>query len=112
MSSIRQQKVERLLQKEISQIFHLNSANWFPKTMVTVTVVRVSPDLSFAKIYISVFGDMEPKECVDLMTAHSKMVRGELGRRVGKQLRITPEVAFYVDDSLDYAEEIDKLLKE
>ncbi|MGB0887929.1 MAG: 30S ribosome-binding factor RbfA [Vicingaceae bacterium] len=112
MSSIRQQKVERLLQKEISQIFHLNSANWFPKTMLTVTVVRVAPDLSFAKIYISVFGDMEPKECVDLMTAHKKMIRGELGRRIGKQLRITPEIAFYVDDSLDYAEEIDQLLKE
>ena len=57
MSSIRQNKVARLLQKEISGIFHLNAANWFPKTMVTVTVVRVAPDLSFAKIYLSVFGD-------------------------------------------------------
>ena len=112
MSSIRQQKVARLLQKEISTIFQLNYGNWFPNTMVTVTVVRVSPDFSFAKVYLSVFGKMEPKECVDLISAHAKMVRGELGRRIGKQLRITPEVAFYVDDSLDYAEEIDKLLKE
>ncbi len=112
MSSIRQQKVARLLQKEISQIFHLNSANWFPGTMVTVTVVRPAPDFSFAKVYLSVFGKMEPKECVDLISAHAKMVRGELGKRIGKQLRITPEIAFYVDDSLDYAEEIDKILKE
>ncbi|MDB4533579.1 30S ribosome-binding factor RbfA [Vicingaceae bacterium] len=112
MSSIRQEKVARLLLKEISQIFHLNSANWFPGTMVTVTVVRPSPDFSFAKVYLSVFGKMEPKECVDLISAHSKMVRGELGKRIGKQLRITPEVAFYVDDSLDYAEEITKLLNE
>jgi len=111
MSSIRQNKVARLLQKEISGIFHLNAANWFPKTMVTVTVVRVAPDLSFAKVYLSVFGEMEPKECVDLMRAHAKMVRGELGKRVRNQLRITPELAFYVDDSLDYAEEIDELLK-
>jgi len=79
--------------------------------MVTVTVVRVSPDFSFAKVYLSVFGKMEPKECVDLITAHAKMVRGELGKRIKNQLRITPEVAFYVDDSIDYAEEIDELLK-
>lgn len=111
MSSIRQNKVARLLQKEISGIFHLNAANWFPGTMVTVTVVRVAPDFSFAKIYLSVFGKMDPKECVDLMTAHAKMVRGELGKRIKNQLRITPELAFYVDDSLDYAEEIDELLK-
>ena len=107
MSTIR----PRLLQKEISTIFQLNSANWFPNTMVTVTVVRVAPDFSFAKVYMSVFGKMEPQECVDLMTAHSKLVRGELGKVIGKQLRITPELAFYVDDSLDYAEEIDELLK-
>jgi ribosome-binding factor A len=55
---------------------------------------------------------MEAKECVDLINEHSSLVRGELGRRIGKQLRITPNVAFYIDDSLDYAEEIDKLLKE
>lgn len=111
MSSIRQNKVQRLLQKEISGIFHLHSANWFPNTMVTVTTVRVSPDFSFAKVYLSVFGKMEPKECVDLISANAKMVRGELGNRIKNQLRITPEVAFYVDDSLDYAEEIDDLLK-
>ncbi len=112
MSSIRQQKVERLLQKEISQIFHLNAANWFPNTMVTVTVVRVAPDLSFAKVYLSVFGKMEPTECVELISAHAKLVRGLLGKQIKNQLRITPEVAFYVDDSLDYAEEIEQLLKE
>ncbi len=68
MRSIRQEKVARLLLKEISQIFHLNSANWFPGTMVTVTVVRPSPDFSFAKVYLSVFGKMDPKECVELIS--------------------------------------------
>ncbi len=111
MSTIRQNKVARLLHKEISTIFNLNAANWFPNTMVTVTIVRVSPDFSFAKVYLSVFGKMEPQECVDLMSAHAKLVRGELGKRIKNQLRITPQVAFYVDDSLDYAEEIDELLK-
>lgn len=112
MSTIRQQKVARLLQKELGIIFQHNSTEWFPGTMVSVTVVRPSPDFSFAKVYLSVFGNMEPKECVNLMNEHKKMVRGELGKKIGKQLRITPEIAFYLDDSLDYAEEIDKLLKE
>ena len=111
MSSIRQNKVARLLQKEISTIFQLNSANWFPGTMVTITVIRVAPDFSFAKVYMSVIGKMEPDECVKLISSHAKMVRGELGKRIKNQLRITPELAFYVDDSLDYAEEIDELLK-
>jgi ribosome-binding factor A len=112
MSTIRQQKVARLLQKELSILFQQNSTEWFPGTMVSVTVVRPSPDFSFAKVYLSVFGEMDPKSCVDLMNEHKKMVRGELGRKIGKQLRITPEIAFYLDDSLDYAEEIDKILKD
>lgn len=112
MSTIRQNKVARLLQKELSLIFQQNGANWFPNTMVSVTVVRPAPDFSFAKVYLSVFGKMEPKECVDLLNSHNKLIRGELGKKIGKQLRITPEIAFYVDDSLDYAEEINNLLKE
>lgn len=112
MSSIRQNKVARLLQKELSTIFQHYSDDWFPGTMVSVTIVRVAPDFSFAKVYLSVFGKMEPKECVDLINVNAKKVRGELGNRIKNQLRITPEVAFYVDDSLDYAEEIDQLLKE
>ena len=112
MSSIRQNKVARLLQKELSSIFQYYSADWFPGTMVSVTIVRVAPDFSFAKVYLSVFGKMEPTDCVDLVNANAKKVRGELGNRIKNQLRITPELAFYVDDSLDYAEEIEQLLKE
>ena len=111
MSSIRQNKVARLLQKELSNIFQYYSAEWFPSTMVSVTIVRVAPDFSFAKVYLSVFGKMEPADCVDLVNSNAKKVRGELGNRIKNQLRITPELAFYVDDSLDYAEEIDQLLK-
>ena len=111
MSTIRQQKVARLLQKELSIIFQKNSTDWFPGTMVSVTVVRPSPDFSFTKVYLSVFGKMDPKECVALINEHKKMVRGDLGRKIGKQLRIVPEIAFYLDDSLDYAEVIDNLLK-
>ncbi|MCB0402449.1 MAG: 30S ribosome-binding factor RbfA [Flavobacteriales bacterium] len=111
MASIRQNKVARLLQKEISNILQFHTTEWFPGTMVTVTIVRVAPDFSFAKVYLSVFGNLEPQECIDFLAANNKMVRGELGKKVKNQLRIVPELAFYIDDSLDYAEEIDELLK-
>lgn len=111
MSSIRQNKVARLLQKELATIFQQNGADWFPNTMVSVTTIRLAPDLGFAKVYLSVFGKMEPKACVTLVNEHSKMIRGDLGRRIKNQLRMVPEIAFYLDDSLDYAEEIEQLLK-
>lgn len=111
MSTIRQNKVAKLIQKEISAILQQNSQEWFPGTMVSVTVVRIAPDLSFAKIYISVFGSMEPKECLSIANNNAKIVRGHLGRKVKNQLRIVPELAFYVDDSIDYVEEIEELLK-
>lgn len=100
-----------MLQKEVSNILQFHTTEWFPGTMVTVTIVRVAPDFSFAKVYLSVFGNLEPQECIDFLATNNKMVRGELGKKVKNQLRIVPELAFYIDDSLDYAEEIDELLK-
>ena len=112
MSSLRQNKVSRLLLEELSIIFQQNGTDWFPNTMISVTVVRVSPDLSFAKVYLSVFGATEPKDCVKGMNENSKVVRGILGKVIKKQLRIVPEIAFYLDDSLDYAEALDEALKQ
>lgn len=111
MSTIRQNKVARLLQKELSGILQLNTNEWFPGTMVSVTIIRISPDLSFAKVYLSIFGNLDPKEGVKIANQHTREVRGALGKIVGKQLRITPEIAFYLDDSIDYVEEIEELLK-
>lgn len=111
MSSLRQNKVSRLLLKEMSIIFQQNGTDWFPSTMISVTVVRVSPDLSFAKVYLSVFGKTEPKDCVKEVNENSKMIRGLLGKIIKRQLRIVPEIAFYLDDSLDYAEALDEALK-
>lgn len=112
MTSIRQQRVARLLQKELSQILQQKTNELFPGTMVSVTVIRVSPDLSFAKVYLSVFGNIEPKEGIKIANDNSSMIRGVLGKKVGKQLRITPEVAFYLDDSIDYMEEIEAKLNQ
>ncbi|MCC7331349.1 MAG: 30S ribosome-binding factor RbfA [Flavobacteriales bacterium] len=111
MSTIRQNKVARLLMKELSIIFQQNGLTWFPNTMVSVTVVRVAPDFSFAKIYLSVFGDIEPKECIKAANLQVKMIRGMLGKKIKSQLRIVPEIAFYLDDSIDYSEALEEAFK-
>ena len=79
--------------------------------MLTVSEVRISPDLSIAKVYVSVFPSEKQKEVMEVLEAGKKSLRGELGRLVAKQLRIVPELDFYLDTSLDYAEHIEQLLK-
>ena len=79
--------------------------------MVSVSVVRVSPDLGIAKAYLSVFPSEKGNEVVEHLNSNIKAIRFELGNRVRHQLRIIPEVRFYLDDSLDYIEHIDELLK-
>jgi ribosome-binding factor A len=111
MESTRQKKVSRLIQKELADIF-LRKANEFaPGKLVSITIVRVSPDLSFAKVFLSVFPSVNQDEVVDSIKEHTSKIRFELGQKVRTQLRIVPEIAFFVDDSLDYIENIDKLLK-
>lgn len=110
MESTRQAKIARLLQKELSEIFRLQTAKT-RGTIVSVSAVRVSPDLSIAKVYISVFPSNKAQEILDNIKSASKTVRYDLAQRVRFQLRKTPELAFYLDDTLDYLENIDQLLK-
>ena len=110
MESIRQKKVGRLIQKELGNIFLQNGYGNIGGAMVTVTVVRMAPDLSFAKVYISVFPSEKAEQSLLVIKQKSSEIRGILGNKVGKQLRIVPELAFYIDDSLDYAARIDELL--
>lgn len=110
MESLRQQKVSRLLAKELAEIFRSESRSLFGGGFITVTSVRISPDLSSAKIYISIMG--KDKNVVFKLVEDQKFViRKKLGLIVGKQLRIVPELSFFIDDSLDYAMKIDELLK-
>ena len=83
----------------------------FGGAMLTVSEVRISPDLSIAKVYVPVFPSEKQKEVMEVLEAEKKSLRGELGRLVAKQLRIVPELDFYLDTSLDYAEHIEQLLK-
>ena len=111
MDSLRQQKVNKLLAKELAEIFRSNSRTLFGGGFITVTGVRVSPDLSSAKVYLSIMAAKDKKAIFNLVETQNKTIRRELGAIVGKQLRIVPELAFYIDDSLDYALKIDELLK-
>jgi ribosome-binding factor A len=111
MESTRQKKVSRLIQKELADIFLRKNNELAPGKLISVTIVRVSPDLSFAKVFLSVFPSHNQNDIVNAIKDHTARIRFELGQKVRTQLRIIPEIAFYIDDSLDYIENIDKLLK-
>ena len=110
METTRQNKISRLLQKELSEIFLLQTKP-MPGTLVSVIAVRISPDMSIARVYLSVFPSEKAEEMVKNINNNMKSIRYELGTRVRHQLRIIPELKFFVDDSLDYIEKIDSLLK-
>ncbi|MBP3535511.1 MAG: 30S ribosome-binding factor RbfA [Muribaculaceae bacterium] len=111
MESTRQAKISRLLQKELSEIFRRETAK-MGNIMVSVSSVKVSPDLSVAKAYLSVFPSENAPEVIENINRQAKTVRYELAQRTRFQLRRCPELQFYIDDSLDYLENIDRLLGE
>lgn len=110
--STRQLKVARELQKDLAEIIRSKGMAAFGGAMVSVSEVRISPDLSAARAYVSVFPSEKSSEVMSLLGENSRAIRGELGRRVAKQLRIVPEIDFVLDTTLDYAERIDTLLKQ
>ena len=110
METTRQNKISRLLQKELSEIFLLQTKA-MPGVLVSVSAVRISPDMSIARVYLSVFPSEKAEEIVKNVNDNMKTIRYELGTRVRHQVRIIPELKFFVDDSLDYIEKIDSLLK-
>lgn len=111
METTRQQKVARQIQKDISDILTKEAAPVVAGTMVTVTVVRVSPDLSFAKIFLSIFPFERNAEIMAKLEENNRMIRMALGKRVRNQLKQVPEIAFVLDDSLEYIENIENILK-
>jgi ribosome-binding factor A len=110
METTRQQKIARMLQKELGEIFLLY-ARELHGTLITVTNVKVSPDLGIARTYLSVFPVDKTVEVLEKVKGDTRSIRFDLGKRVRFQLRIVPELFFHIDDSLDYLENIDKLLK-
>lgn len=111
MGSIRQNRIEGVIQEELSSYFQRNSREICLGSMVSVTIVRVTSDLSLARIYLSIFMGPDKATVLKSIQENSKKIRGEVGNRL-KNMHKIPELIFYIDDSLDYAEEINKLLKD
>ena len=109
MEGKRQSKIARMLQKELSEIFRRQTAA-LGGVLVTVSAVRISPDLSIARVYLSIFPAARGEEILGNINRQAKTVRYELAQAVRQLLRKCPEVHFYLDDSLDYIENIDRLL--
>lgn len=110
MDTTRQQKISRLIQKELSDIFQRQTQATHG-VLVSVSGVRISPDLSIARAYVSIFPSERAQEILANLHANAAQVRYELGKRTRFQLRIIPELKFFLDDSLDYLDHIDALLK-
>ena len=110
MQETRQNRISRLLQKELSLIFQ-SQTRMMHGVMVSVTRVKISPDLSICTAYLSVFPSERGEEIIKNVNNNQATIRYDLGQRVRNQLRIIPELRFFIDDSLDYIDHIDELLK-
>lgn len=110
MDSKRLDKVNKLILKELSEIFQKELKPAVSSLMITVTHVKVTSDLSYANVYLSIFGVDDKQKVVDEVSQNARAIRGMLGNRIRHQLRVVPELRFFEDDSLDYIENIDKLL--
>lgn len=110
-NSTRQNKISRLVQREMADILLKLNKSKFTGKLISVTTVRVTKDLGIARIYLSIFPSEFTTEILNEIELMNKSLRGDLGRRLGKSLRVIPELQFYVDDSLDYIDNINKLIK-
>ena len=108
--SERTEKVSKLVQRELAEIFQMAGKEFFKGVMITVTKVRISADLSVAKIYLSIFPGKETEEILANIEVHKKYYRHQLAVKIKNQVKAIPELAFFIDDSLDYIDNIDKLL--
>ncbi len=112
MESTRQKKVARLVQKELAEIILHHGGELAPGKMISVTTVRISPDLSLAKVWVSIFPSQGSEIVMSALRNSVPRLRYEMGQKVRNQLRIIPEIAFFIDDSNDYIDNISNLLKE
>lgn len=110
--SKRQQKFARLLQKELSEVFQRDIKHLLKNTFVTVTNIRMSPDLSVAKVDLSFMLAPNPQQILDTLNEHKSEVRGALGRRIGKDVRHIPELIFYLNEGADYASRMDRIISD
>lgn len=111
MESKRQQKFAGLLQEELAAIFQREGAAYLPNTLVTITKVRVSPDLAVAKVYLSFLNTNNTSLSLATVNSHAGEIRYKLGSRIRHQARVIPTLTFFVDDTNEYVEHMDKIFE-
>jgi ribosome-binding factor A len=109
--STRQQKFSRLIQKELSEIFQRDKRGILENTFISIVDVRVSPDLSVAKIYLSMTLAKEKEKVLEKLNLHKKEIRKALGEKIGKQVRIVPDIVFFIDEVEESAQRIEDIIK-
>lgn len=112
MDSKRQQKFSRLIQKELAEIFQRECSHLFQSTYISVSGVRVSPDLGVAKVHLSLLLSPQGRDLLKEIQVHTKTIRHELAKRIKNQVRVIPELIFYLDDTAEYAAKMDKILSQ
>lgn len=109
--STRTEKVSRLLQRELGEIFQMAGRDIYRGTMITVTMVRISADLSVSRVYLSIFPGKNIDDTMEAINKNKKHFRHQLAQRIKNQVKSIPELKFFIDDSLDYIDNIEKILK-
>jgi ribosome-binding factor A len=109
MESKRQQKFAGVIQEDLAAIFQKEGLNLLPNTLITITKVRVTPDLAIARVFLSFFNTNNAQLALNTIKAHSSELRYKLGARIKDQVRIIPQLEFFIDDTSEYVERMDKI---
>jgi len=111
MESKRQQKFSGVIQQDLAAIFQREGANYLPNTLITITKVRVTPDLAIARVFLSFFTNGNAQSALQTIKLHANEIRYKLGARIKDQVRIIPQLEFFIDDTGDYVERMDKIFE-
>jgi len=109
MESKRQQKFAGVIQEDLAAIFQREGMNYLPSTLITITKVRVTPDLAIARIFLSFFNNSNVTQALHIIKSHASEIRYKLGARIKDQVRVIPQLEFFVDDTSEYVERMDKI---
>ena len=111
MEKVKQKKIASVIQQTLSEVFQKENLSMVKGGMVTISAVEVSPDLSIAKVYLSLFQIKEPKIFLEELKDHSHELRRQLGNKIKNQVRRIPELHFYLDETLDNVFKLEEIFK-
>ena len=109
MESKRQQKFAGVIQEDLAAIFQREGMNYLPNTLVTITKVRVTPDLAIARVFLSFFNNTDTALALHTVKSHASEIRYKLGSRIKDQVRIVPQLEFFIDDTSEYVDRMEKI---